>query len=85
MCDFYEVKIWGAGCVVLQEKFEHAIDLCRLRLGTTLQENNIKVIKGHTLDSYMQSHPEERRYYTRNDYETVTKEGLRIARDADFC
>ena len=45
MCDFYEVKIWGTGCVVLQEKFEHAIDLCRLRLGTTLQENNIKVIK----------------------------------------
>lgn len=45
MCDFYEVKIWGAGCVVLQEKFEHAIDLCRLRLGTTLQENKITVIK----------------------------------------
>jgi hypothetical protein len=42
-------------------------------------------IKGHTLDSYIQSHPEESRYYTRNDYETVTKEGMRIARDADFC
>lgn len=41
MCDFYEVKVWGTSCVVLQEKFEHAIDLCRLRLGTTLQENNI--------------------------------------------
>ena len=45
MCDFYEVKICGAGYVVLQENFEHAIDLCRLRLGTTLQENKITVIK----------------------------------------
>ena len=45
MRDFYEVKIYGTGCVVLQEKFEHAIDLRRLRLGTTLQENNITVIK----------------------------------------
>lgn len=43
--DFYEVKIWGTNCVVLQEKFEHAIDLCRLRLGTTLQENKMTVIK----------------------------------------
>lgn len=43
--DFYEIKIWGACCVVLQEKFEHAIDLCRLRLGTTPQENKITVIK----------------------------------------
>lgn len=45
MCDFYEVKIRGTGCVVLQEKFEHAIDICRLRLGKTLKENNITVIK----------------------------------------
>lgn len=45
MCDLYEVKILGTGCVVLQEKFENAIDLCRLRLGTTLQENKITVIK----------------------------------------
>ena len=44
MCDFYEVKICGAGYVT-QENFEHAIDLCRLRLGTTLQENKITVIK----------------------------------------
>lgn len=44
-CDFYEVKILGTGCVVLQKKFEHAIDLCRLRLGTTLQENKITIIK----------------------------------------
>lgn len=41
--------------------------------------------KGHTHESYLQLHPEERRYYPRNDYETVTKEGLRIAKDADFC
>lgn len=40
--------------------------------------------KGDTHESYLQKHPEERRYYTRNDYETVTEEGLRIARDADF-
>ena len=40
--------------------------------------------KGDTHESYLQKHPEERRYYTRNDYETVTEEGLRIARDAYF-
>jgi hypothetical protein len=41
--------------------------------------------KGYTLEDYLQKYPEGRRHYTRNDYETVTKEGLRIARDADFC
>ena len=45
MCDFYEVKIWGTGCVVLQNNLQNAIELRRLRLGTTLQENNITVIK----------------------------------------
>lgn len=41
--------------------------------------------KGYTLESYLEKYPKERRYYTRNDYETVTEEGLRIAKDADFC
>ena len=41
--------------------------------------------KGDTHESYLQKHPEERRYYTRSDYETITKEGLRFAKDADFC
>jgi hypothetical protein len=41
--------------------------------------------KGYTLEDYLQDYPRGRRHYTRNDYETVTKEGLRIARDADFC
>ena len=40
--------------------------------------------KGDTHESYLQKHPEERRYYTRNDYETITEEGLRFAKYADF-
>lgn len=42
--DFYEVRC-GNGSVVLQKDFDKAIDLCRLRLGTTLQENNITIVK----------------------------------------
>jgi hypothetical protein len=41
--------------------------------------------KGDTHESYLQKHPEERMHYTGMCIETVTKEGLRIARDADFC
>jgi hypothetical protein len=41
--------------------------------------------KGHTHDSYLQKHPEERKYYKGMSVETITEEGLRIAKDADFC
>ena len=41
--------------------------------------------EGLTHESYLLQHSEERRYYPRNDYETITKEGLRFAKDADFC
>ena len=42
--------------------------------------------KGDTHESYLQKHPEERRYYSAGVvYETITKEGLRFARNADFC
>ena len=41
--------------------------------------------KGYTHESYLQSHPEERRHYTGMSIETITEEGLRFARDADFC
>lgn len=43
--DFYEIKIWGAGCVVLQNNLQNAIELCRLRLNKTLAQDNLKVIK----------------------------------------
>ena len=45
MCDFYEVKIWGTNCVVLQNNLQNAIELCRLRLNKTLAQDNLKVIK----------------------------------------
>lgn len=41
--------------------------------------------EGFTHESYLLQHPEERRHYTGMSIETVTKEGLRIAKDADFC
>jgi hypothetical protein len=33
----------------------------------------------------LQKYPEERRHYTGMSIETITEEGLRFARDADFC
>jgi hypothetical protein len=41
--------------------------------------------EGFTHESYLQQYPEERRHYTGMSIETITEEGLRIARDADFC
>jgi hypothetical protein len=41
--------------------------------------------EGLTHESYLLQHPEERKYYKGMSVETVTEEGLRIARDADFC
>lgn len=42
-------------------------------------------MEGYTHETYLDEHPEERRYYDRVNVETVTKEGLRIASSADFC
>ena len=41
--------------------------------------------EGLTHESYLQQYPEERRHYTGMSIETITEEGLRFARDADFC